>query len=225
MFRLLKFRIKVFFTKLRYGAYSLEYVSLFKRNDLRSPYSPCIKDEFIFHIIMYLKNRSDVKTYKTKEPIQFGNLSFDKLYKEVFNTKGIPSCFNALTFNNYKINILGYSDYLQNKKIKSIYYFADSHFILGEYIFTEISFDATLDITKMILDKYSTERNEKIDEFFIEGEDGNCINFNNNGFEISIKYFNNSSTFSRNFYDKAIKNLFSDNEDINAAKSKLNEML
>lgn len=72
MFKILNFKIKIFFTKLRYGSHSLEYVNLFKKNDLRSPFAPCVKDEFVFHIMMYLKKNENVKVYKTKEPIQFG---------------------------------------------------------------------------------------------------------------------------------------------------------
>lgn len=225
MFKILNFKIKVFLTKLRYGSHSLEYVNLFKKNDLRSPFAPCVKDEFVFHIMMYLKKNENVKVYKTKEPIQFGNFSFNTSYKDFYKQKGVPSCFNALIFNKHEINILGYSDFLLNKKIKSIYYFADNHFILGEYVFAESSLNASFDITKMLVEKYTDEKAEKIDEFFISGEDRNCIYFINNGFEISIKYFNYSDDFSKNFYEKAKKEIFPETEDINSAKNKLNEML
>jgi len=225
MFKILNFRIKVFLTKLRYGSYSLEYVNLFKKNDLRAPFARCVNDDFIFHILMYLNKNSEVKKYTTKEPIQFGNISFKTMYKDVFKTMGLPSCFNALVFNNYEINILGYSDYLQNIKMKSIYYFADSNFIMGEYIFPEPFLNASIDITKMLLDKYTTEINESLDEYFISSEDGNFIYFNNNGFETTIKYFNNTTTFSKNFYENARKELYKNAEDINKTRDKLNDML
>lgn len=65
MFKILNFKIKVFLTKLRYGKHSLEYVNLFKNNDLRSPFSPCVKDEFVFHIIFYLKKNE--RTHSIRE--------------------------------------------------------------------------------------------------------------------------------------------------------------
>lgn len=225
MYNLLNFRIKVFLTKLKYGSYSLEYVNLFKKNNLRSPFAPCIKDDFAFHIMMYLKKSEDIKLFKTNEPIQFGNVTFDSHFKDIFKTKGVPTCFNAFIFNDHEINTLGYSEYFLNKKIKSIYYFADSHFILGEYVFTEKAFDFSIDLSKMILDKYTTEKANDNEEFFILGDDGNSVHFLNNGFEISIKYFNNSSHFSKNFYEKAKKEIYPNGEDINGVRNKLNEMI
>jgi hypothetical protein len=224
MFKVLKFRFRVFFTKLSKGEYSSGYVNIFKDNDLRSPHVPCIKDEFIFHILMFLKKTKNVKILNTSENIQFGNTPFSLKFDEIFKLRGVPMCFNALNINDYNIKIIGYQDIINESKIKSIYFFVNNIFILGEYSFADNSITESIDISKIIINKYINESIENIDEFYIEDLNNNCIYFKDNGFERSVKYFNNVSNDSRKIYNE-LKDLMlptiANNDEI---ESKLNEL-
>lgn len=202
MFKVLNFRLKIFITKLTKGEYSTEYVNLFKGNDLRSPHLPCIKDEFIFHIMMFLKKTENVRTFKTSENIQFGNTPFSINYKDIFKRRGIPMCFNALKINDYEIKIVGYQDAVNNSKIKSIYFFVNNIFILGEYSFTDNSVAESINISKILIKKYINESLSNIEEFYIEDSKNNCIHFKDNGFERSVKYFSYMNEDAEKIYNE-----------------------
>ena len=185
-----KFRIKEFSTTIIHGKYSLQYINLFKKNDLRSPFIPCIKDEFIFHILMFLIKSPKSKTFNTNDTIQFGNVSFSTTYKEVFKEKGIPFCFNALMVKDYEIKVIGYQEVLNQTKLKSVYFFINNHFVVGEYVFSDIAKLESMNISKIIVKKYISESIDKIEEFYIEDPSKNMIYFRDNGFELSVKYCN-----------------------------------
>jgi len=225
MIKILKFRFKVFFTKLTKGQYSSEYVNLFKSNDLRSPFAPCIKDEFIFHILMFLKRDPKIKVYKTTENIQFGNTSFHLKYADIFKEKGIPYCFNALTINNYEVKIMGYQDTLQSSKIKSVYFFVNDVFILGEYTFGESSVSESVNISQILINKYISESTKDIDEFFIEDKNNNSIYFKDNGFERSIKYYNSINPDSKAIFNEISKLMLPSDSDSKDVLLKISEML
>jgi hypothetical protein len=224
MFKVLIFKLHVFFTKLRKGQYSYEYVSVFKDNDLRSPFSPCIKDDFFSHILTYIKRDPTLKVYKTKENIQFGNTPFTLKYDDIFRSRGIPFCFNALKLKDYRILIIGYHDTIQNSKIKTIYFFANDIFIFGEYAFTNSSVSESISFSEILVNKYISESTKDIDEFFIEDNKENLIYYKDNGFEINIRYYNSGDAVSKTIYsdigDLMVVTDFNSNE----FKSKLNEM-
>lgn len=224
MFKILKFWSKAFFIKLFKGQYSIEYVSLFKNNDLRSPFLPCIKDEFIFHILMFLKRDIKVKKYTTTENIQFGNTSFSLNYTDIFKTKGVPMCFNALKINDYVIKIIGYQDTVQDSKIKLVYYFVNDIFILGEYSFSDNSLSESVNISKILIDKYISESTKDIDEFYIEDSNKNCIYFKDNGFERSVKYFNYINIESRKIYEELTKLMLPSDMNNDDIELKLSQM-
>ena len=184
------FAIKMFFTKLFHGEYSFRYVDLFKKNGFRSPFLRCITDDFSSRIIMFLKKDPKIKIFDTNETIQFGNIPFSLTSDELLKTKGLPNCFNAFFFNDYEIKIIGYRETIQNKKMRSIYVFANKVFILGEYSFTDINKVESLNISKILIKKYISDSTEDKDVFFVKDVNNNYIYLNDNGFEMSIKYFN-----------------------------------
>lgn len=224
MFKILIFKIKVFFIKILKGKFSVEYVELFKNNQVRSPFSPCIKDEFVSHIIMFLQKEENVKVFKTNENIQFGNTLFSAKYDEVFKREGTPSCFNALRINDYKITIIGYHNTIQGSKIKSIYYFVNDIFILGEYSFSDTSLIESINISKLIIDKYLTESTKDLDKFYIEDSNKNAIYFRDNGFDLCVTYFNNTDKNAIDIYKNLSQLLLKANIENNDVKLKLSEM-
>lgn len=224
MFKVLIFRFKVFITKLTKGEYSTEYVNLFKGNDLRSPHTPCIKDEFIFHILMFYKKTKNAKVFKTNETIQFGNTSFSLKYNEIFKLRGIPMCFNALKMGKFEIKIVGYQDFIYESKIKSIYFFINDLFILGEYSFSDYSMAESINISDLILNKYINESIKNIDEFYIEDSDKNSIYFKDNGFERSVKYLNLTNKETRDIYNQLKELVLPPNSSNSEIKEILNDL-
>ena len=172
------FKIKMFFTKLFHGEYSFQYVDLFRRHSFRSPFTRCISEEFSAYIQIFLKKNSNFKEFETSETITFGNTPLSLNSNELINTIGLPFCFNAFVFEEYKVKVIGYQEYIQNTKLKSVYVFANEVFIAGEYSFTEVNKTDANSISKVLLKKYISESIENNDKFFIKDKDKNRIFFN-----------------------------------------------
>ena len=190
MFKIIKFRVSEVLISVMKGKYSLQYVNLFKKNNLRSPFTPCIKDEFIFHVLMFLLKSPRAKSFKTSNNIQFGNIPFTTTYKEVFLNKGIPYCFNSMMVGKHEIKVVGYQELVNKTKFKSIYFFINDKFCVGEYLFSEVGKVESLNISKILMKKYITDSIDQIEEFYIDDVSGNVIYSRDNGFETSIKYCN-----------------------------------
>lgn len=202
----------MFFTKLIHGEYSFQYVDLFRRNGFRSPFLRCIKDEFLFHIIMFLKKDPKLKVFDALETIQFGNTSLSLTSNELIKTKGLPFCFNALIYNDFNITIIGYHETIQSTKLKSVYIFANDVLILGEYSFTGIDKIGSQNILKILIKKYISDSIDKIDRFFIKDKNNNHIYFADNGFEISIRYFLLENPNAQEIYSAFTQSISKSNE-------------
>ena len=215
----------MFFTKLFHGEYSFQYVDLFRRHSFRSPFTRCISEEFSAYIQIFLKKNSNFKEFETSETITFGNTPLSLNSNELINTTGLPFCFNAFIFEEYKVKVIGYQEYIQNTKLKSVYVFANEVFIAGEYSFTEVNKTDANSISKVLLKKYISESIENNDKFFIKDKDKNRIFFNDNGFEISVKYFLSKEANAKEIYSNLSKAIFKlDDQKIDTIESKLADM-
>ncbi|MFZ4413292.1 MAG: hypothetical protein ACOYOV_09450 [Bacteroidales bacterium] len=144
---------------------------------------------------------------------------------ELINTIGLPFCFNAFVFEEYKVKVIGYQEYIQNTKLKSVYVFANEVFIAGEYSFTEVNKTDAHSISKVLLKKYISESIENNDKFFIKDKDKNRIFFNDNGFEVSVKYFLSKEANAKEIYSNLSKAIFKlDDQKIDTIESKLADM-
>lgn len=187
-------RINIRLVRTLYGKYSFRYVKYFKDRNMKGPFSPCLKDDFITHIIKFFDKPNSAAEYKTNQNIQFGNVPFGERYKRVRREKGNPDCFNVSKIENSDLKIIGYRDSLFNANIKSVYYFLNNVFFMGEYLFSESSRDRIPEVAGVLCKKYTDKAaNEKFDSFFIHDPHKSSIHFEDNGFNLSIKYFNVSN--------------------------------
>ncbi|NVN96350.1 MAG: hypothetical protein HXX18_13835 [Bacteroidetes bacterium] len=219
------FKIKMFITKLIHGEYSFKYVDLFRQNGLRSPFLRCIKDEFQFHILTFIKKDPKLKIFETSETIQFGNTSSSLTSDELLKTKGLPYCFNAFLFDEYEILMIGYHETIQNTKLKSIYTFANGVYIMGQYSFVDVKKEDSLNISKTLIKKYTADSTESLDKFFIKDKNKNYIYYADNGFDIAVKYFLVSDPKSKEIYSKFTDSILkTDTTNNKAIELKLNEL-
>ena len=73
-------------------------------------------------------------------------------------------------------------------------------FIAGEYSCSEVNKTDAHSISKVLLKKYISESIENNDKFFIKDKDKNRIFFNDNGFEVSVKYFLSKEANAKEIY-------------------------
>jgi len=185
-------RLKLFFTRIFRGKYSLAYINLYKKYYLKSPYAKCIKDEFIFRIFSFFEKSKDIKQYKTNKTIQFGETPFLVRYNDLIKTFGKPYCFNTYLIqpSDNKLKIIGHKEQMLNTDIKALYYFIDNTFFMGEYVFKEITHETINKISNLLQKKYLDDiLTEGNDDFYIEDKDNTIIYFSYTGFALILRYY------------------------------------
>ena len=176
------------YISLVYGRYSYEFLEFFKDNDLRSPHNNCVKDEITMHFYCFYKKKRDAAEFETTSRIEFGQVPFQTRYKHMLKSKGAPQCINVARFSDAKVNVLGYNETIQGIRMKSIHYFIDNLFIMGEYSISDLQKVKSTAISGAIASKYLGGNVPAEDVFYITDPEGNQINFENNGFSINVRY-------------------------------------
>ncbi|MFC2101360.1 hypothetical protein ACFLS7_00020 [Bacteroidota bacterium] len=170
------------------GKYSFEYLEFFKKNDLRNPLNNCIKDEITLHISVFFKKLKDSATYKTEIPVEFKDVPFMTAYKDVIKEFGTPHCINIARFGHERVKVVGYFETFQQKKMRSLFYFLEDEFFMGEFVFSETRRMDPTQVVEGISEKYLNGEKIESDSFYIEGPIGNSLNYHDNGFYASVKY-------------------------------------
>ena len=173
---------------LVYGRYSFEFQQFFKENNLRSPHNNCIRDEITMHFYCFFKKIKNAGEFQTKKNIEFGPIPFLYRYKKMLSTKGAPQCVNVAKFKDARVNVLGYNETIQGMKMKSIYYFINDLFVMGECIVLEKQRATVSPITSTLSVKYLGGIDLSQEVFYITDPRGNMINYENNGFSITVRY-------------------------------------
>ncbi|MCX6278381.1 MAG: hypothetical protein NT004_09825 [Bacteroidetes bacterium] len=113
--------------------------------------------------------------------------------KNLFKIKGNPDCIDVDTINDIKFLVVGYNETLQGLKMKSMYYFLNDQFILGELNFSNLLHVKPANLVGQISSKYLNGNPVEEDVFYIKDTSGNQLNYENNGFSVSIKYLSNGN--------------------------------
>ncbi len=197
-------RLKLFFTRVFRGKYSLAYVSLYRKYYMKSPYTHCIKDEFVFRILSFFEKSKDTKQFKTNKTIQFGETPFFIRHNDFIKTFGKPYCFNTYLIqpSNNTLKIIGYKEQMLNTDMKALYYFIDNTFFMGEYVFKEITHETINEISNLLQKKYLDDKlTEGTDDFYIENKD-TMIYFSYTGFALILGYYCRKDTQINNILEE-----------------------
>jgi hypothetical protein len=174
--------------RILYGQYSFEYLEFFKKHDLRNPLNNCIKDEITLHFSVFFRKFKNAVDFTTTVPIGFKDIPFMTLYQKVVKQFGQPSCINIARFGTSRVKVIGYSESFHQKKMKSLFYFIDDRFVMGEFVFSEYSRMNPTPVKEALSQKFLNGKPLEPDVFYISDSNGNRINFYDNGFYASVKY-------------------------------------
>lgn len=180
---------RLWYISARYGRYSFEFLEFFKANDLRNPHNNCIKDEVTLRFLSFFKPAKNALTFKTNILVEFGDTPFLTVYKGLMNKKGTPDCINIAKFGEARVKVIGYNETLQGMKMKSLFYFINDKFVMGEYLFSELIKVKPDKILAIISAKYLDNKELKTDALYLTDAKGNILFYNFNGFAISMSYF------------------------------------
>jgi len=198
--------IRLGYIRLVYGRFSYEFLEFFKKHNLRNPHNNCIKDEISMHFYTFYKSKRDALFFDTDTKIEFGDIPFLTTYKKLIQLKGEPKCINISRFGNSRVKLVGFNKTLHDLKMKTMYYFLGDRFVMGEYLFTDINKVKIADIVAPLTVKYLKGGNIESDNFYITDARGDKINYENNGFSITVRYFFRGDTATNDILDKIFIN-------------------
>jgi len=206
--------LKLGYIRILYGRYSYEFLEFFKENDLRNPHSNCIKDEISMHFFTFYKPKKSALFFQTETKIEFGDIPFLTSYQKLTRIKGEPQCINVSRFNTTRVKLVGYNEELQRLKMKSFYYFMEEQFVMGEYHFTDVTKVKVADVLEPLAVKYLKGESILEDNFYITDPFGDKINFENNGFSITVRYFFRGDNSINNILDSVFQNIGTNGENL-----------
>ena len=181
--------LKLWYISIAYGRYSFEFLEFFKNNNLQNPHNNCVKDEITMHFLVFFRRIKNSDEHQTSSPIIFGDIPFMTTYKKLVKNKGNPDCINITKFGSCRVKLVGYNEILQGVRMKSLYYFIEDHFVMGEYLFSDLLRVKPKEIAGSISSKYLKNKLLEGDVFYLTDPAGNILNYENNGFAINIRYF------------------------------------
>ena len=194
--------------RLLRGKYSHEFVQFHRDKNRRSPFSPCYKDDAVFHFIKFFEKQEQLPVYSSQRSIQFAEQPFFIRQKQLLKSKGKPDRFSVTLENKVEIKTFGYNTEIFSAKARENYYFVDGLFFMGEFIFSDA---AKMDEGKLfssIASKYLNKEDLKQYQkgnFYLKDSFSNEIHVDNNGFSIGIRYFSQANESVANKLDEFLE--------------------
>ncbi|MFZ4546487.1 MAG: hypothetical protein ACOYN4_03590 [Bacteroidales bacterium] len=159
-----------------------------------NPFPVCIDDDLVSHFSNFA-NMDLKKTIRTQNTISFATVPFGTKFPTL-KEKGKPERYNIYKFSEeFMVKIMGYPEVMLGNPIRELYFSANDTFIMGEYVFTDVSKANNKKLIEMLVSKYSLKEPIKDEMFFIRDDKDSVICFINSGFTISIQYLNLNHPF------------------------------
>lgn len=141
-----------------------------------------------FHNLIIWNNTFSI--YTVTKPIRFEEFSFRCDIREVKNARGEPSCVNYFRVGDKVIHVNGYRKLIQNMPTKQLFFFVDGKFILGEHLYMQKNDLEWNQIARNLFQSYAVKDSHPPTHFYLVDEAGSMVCFVDDGFSISLKYYN-----------------------------------
>lgn len=216
--------IQLFLCGLMHGFYSRKYFALVHkysvtRPNLISKHKPCFSSEPILWFSNVIIRNQNFSVLKTNKTIQFEKIVFSSDPQTIIRDKGSAGCISFYQNLNDSIQIIGYREHILNASARILFYFSQGKFFMGEYLFSEKLSTMWEQLAKTISKRYGHITENLTEKFYIDDPDGSFICFHNDGFSLSVKYFNTpacsilphlTDVFQRNFSETRTSNIHSE---------------
>ena len=183
--------------KIIHGELSKEYFFLTQKYKGKYPnlnvrLRKCFGTEAILKFENLIIRNTSFPVYNSMHSILFEKFTFGSGIKDIVRDKGKSSCVNYLQVGGDIIKIIGYTERILNTSTILLFFFCNGKYFMGEYFFSNYHQSVSNQLAKTILKKYSIEVDGDQTKFYVEDEQGSILCFYDNGFSLSVKYFNAS---------------------------------
>jgi len=181
--------------KALYGEFSEKYFFLVDEYKKKYPQlyvsiNKCFKTNEKLKFEGVIIKKLCIPVYKTSESIQIEHLEFGTHIKDIIRLKGRINCANYLKIGEGTIKIIGYHEKMLNSSVRLSFFVLNGIFFLGEYHFYKYDKTRNISIANTFRKKYGINETDDELNFYIEDEQGSNLYFRDDGFSLSIKYFN-----------------------------------
>lgn len=150
----------------------------------------CFKTDTLLKFNGVIVRKKAIPVYNTIQSIQLENVKFGTHIDQIILTKGTINCVHYFQVGEGSIKVIGYNENMLNTSVKLSFFMFKSVYFFGEYHFSGYNEVRNIQIAKTILKKYNITENKGELNFYIEDESGSILYFCDDGFSLSIKYFN-----------------------------------
>jgi len=205
-------RLRLVLTKAIYGSYSEKYIDLYKRQTLKSPYSYCLKDDVINYIHKSIIVDGKLSFFTTRSEIKFGDTPFFINSSKLLKEKGEPDCANVFRVNGEEIKILGFKSTVQGSTLRSMYFLIHDKFFMGQYTYKASAQPGMNQAFKALIKKYIPDTQPVDKAFYIENKERRIF-YENNGFNVYIRYLTNEDAHIKTTLEEYCRNFDSSHPD------------
>lgn len=186
---LLRKRLSLKMIAMMKSPYSFEYLNMYKRLYLKSPYQGCLREDLITRIQQLTEINPTIKKMHTDETILFEREPFGQSIQSLRKKYGNPVCFTSHKIGDpgFIITVAGFTSSGYNKHITPLYYFIDDKFFLGEYMVRHLW--VADKVNKLLSDLFKLPEVMDHDRFIIENTGNRTVHYYNTGFSIEVKFF------------------------------------
>ncbi len=181
-------RFHILGARLFFGKYSANYVATYKRYIRQSPYSYCIKDDFINHLASHYKLSPELPTFDTDVEIEFSDAEYGQRFKEIIKAFPSPICINANRLKAFELQVLGYKSEVFGHEMKKYFFFANGRFFLGQITFNHSTVESRAEVINVLQKKYLNGLKTPATDFLIRGKNQSFLRSEYNGFYLIFSY-------------------------------------
>ena len=181
--------LHIWMSRLFFGKYSARYVATHKRYFRQSPYSYCIKDDFINHLAGCYRLPPELPTFDSELEIEFSDAQYSQKFKEVIRAFPSPICINANRLSAFELQVLGYKSDVFGHAMKKYFFFANGRFFMGQTTFNHSTVDSRAELISVLQKKYLNGLKTPATDFLIRGQNQSFLRCEYNGFHLILSYF------------------------------------
>lgn len=181
--------------KSLFGEMSKEYFFLAQRYKTKNPRTgvklkQCFSTDPMLKFQNLIMWNSSFSIYTVNKPIRFEEFSFGCDIREIKGNKGAPSCVNYFRVGERVVQINGYRKLIQNMPTKQLFFTLNGKFFLGEHLFLQKNDLGWEQIARNLFRYYNVKESCQPLQFYFVDEEGAILCFVDDGFSISLKYYN-----------------------------------
>ncbi|NOR88464.1 MAG: hypothetical protein GQ527_12725 [Bacteroidales bacterium] len=161
----------------------------YKKFTKKKPHPYCFKDDFYYHLLSINSAANCKDPYISNREFSFDDLNFNIDFKQIVAEKGHPDCFTMSDEKGVPLQVAGYKSRMFHSNEKTLLYFCNKNYFMGEYVFSELGTDTPSLIVEILRKEFHSEI-KYAKNITIKDKSGNCLFFTDTGFHLSIKFFN-----------------------------------